>query len=123
MPIQTISQLGTGGIIKDLPSVTLGTNIFTDGNNIRFDNNAIQTITGETVYPPSLALCALLLLGVFVSGPLLHYVLDQGLCSILEVGSSDLSQLLKAFLQILLQHFYFLNFLFKVIIFLDEFFS
>jgi hypothetical protein len=56
MPVQTINQLGTGGIIKDLPSVTLGTNIFTDGNNIRFDNNAIQTITGETIYPPSLAI-------------------------------------------------------------------
>jgi len=56
MPMQIVSQLGTGGIIKDLPSVTLATNIFTDGNNIRFDNNSIQTITGETIYPPSLSI-------------------------------------------------------------------
>jgi len=34
MPIQTINQLGTGGIIKDIPSVTLATNIFTDSNYV-----------------------------------------------------------------------------------------
>lgn len=54
MPIQMVNQLGTGGIIKDLPSISLAPNIFTDGNNIRFDNNAIETITGETIYSPTL---------------------------------------------------------------------
>jgi len=50
MPIQTINQIGTGGIIKDLPPVTLATNVFTDGNNIRFDNNAVEAISGEILY-------------------------------------------------------------------------
>jgi len=58
MPIQTINQLGTGGIIKDLPPVTLGTNIFTDGNNVRFDNNAVETIKGEILYPATLPMNA-----------------------------------------------------------------
>ena len=58
MPIQTVNQLGLGGIIKDLPPVTLATNVFTDGNNIRFDNNSVETIKGETIYSTPLPMNA-----------------------------------------------------------------
>jgi len=56
MPIQTINQLGTLGVVKDLPPVGLIPNAFSDANNVRFDNNSVETITGETIYSPSLSI-------------------------------------------------------------------
>ena len=50
MPTKQITGLGRGGIIKDLPSVILPESSFTDGRNVRFDNESVETITGETVY-------------------------------------------------------------------------
>jgi len=49
MPTKQIMELGRGGIIKDLPAVLLPDNAFSDGLNIRFDNESVETITGEIV--------------------------------------------------------------------------
>lgn len=43
-----INNLGIGGMIKDTPSMVLPPNIFTDVMNVRFRNNAVEAITGET---------------------------------------------------------------------------
>jgi hypothetical protein len=56
MPITTINNLGTLGVVKDLPPFGLAPNAFTDANNVRFDNNSVQTITGETIYSTSVAI-------------------------------------------------------------------
>ena len=56
MPMTPINQLGTLGVIKDLPPVSIAPNAFTDANNVRFDNNSVQTITGEILYSPSLSI-------------------------------------------------------------------
>ena len=50
MPTKQITGLGKGGIVKDSPAVLLPENAFTDGRNVRFDNESVETITGETVY-------------------------------------------------------------------------
>jgi hypothetical protein len=50
MPIQTINNLGSGGVSKDTPAINLPPNVFTDALNVRFDNGAVETITGEILY-------------------------------------------------------------------------
>jgi hypothetical protein len=50
MPTKQIIGLGKAGIIKDIPAVLLPENAFTDGRNIRFDNESVETITGEAIY-------------------------------------------------------------------------
>lgn len=45
-----IEQLGRGGLNLDMPPMIVPPNTFTDGYNIRFDDEAVQTITGETTY-------------------------------------------------------------------------
>lgn len=49
MPAKQIMELGRGGIIKDVPSILLPENVFSDGLNVRFDNESVETITGEIV--------------------------------------------------------------------------
>ena len=48
MPL--ITDLGSGGIVKDVPAVLLPMNAFTDGNNVRFRNKSVETILGESLY-------------------------------------------------------------------------
>ena len=43
-----IEKLGRGGLNTDVPPVILPPNTFTDVLNVRFDDEAVQTITGET---------------------------------------------------------------------------
>jgi hypothetical protein len=50
MPTKQITGLGKGGIIKDIPPVLLPEYAFTDGRNIRFDNESVEAITGEVIY-------------------------------------------------------------------------
>ena len=45
---EQIKQLGDGGFNHDSPAMTLPMNTFTDVLNVRFYDNAVQTITGET---------------------------------------------------------------------------
>jgi len=45
---EQIKELGKGGLNLDLPPMITPLNTFTDGYNIRFDDEAVQTITGET---------------------------------------------------------------------------
>ena len=47
---QPVEQLGRGGLNLDLPPMIVPQNTFTDGYNIRFDDESVQTITGETTY-------------------------------------------------------------------------
>jgi hypothetical protein len=47
---EPISGLGKGGLNMDLPPMIVPPNTFTDGYNIRFDDESVQTITGETTY-------------------------------------------------------------------------
>jgi hypothetical protein len=56
MPIQQIKDLGTAGVIRDMPPVSLAPNVFTNVNNVRFDNSSIETITGEIIYSPSITI-------------------------------------------------------------------
>jgi len=46
---EQIKDLGIGGLNTDLPSMIVPMNTFTDVLNVRFDNNAIETITGEAL--------------------------------------------------------------------------
>lgn len=48
--MKQITQLGTGGVNYDTPSTALPENMFTDVRNVRFNNNAVETIKGESVY-------------------------------------------------------------------------
>ena len=50
MPTKQILNLGRAGIIKDIPSILLPENAFTDGRNVRFNNESVETITGEAMY-------------------------------------------------------------------------
>ncbi len=50
MAAPQITDLGNGGIVKDIPAVLLPLNTFSDGRNVRFRNKAVETILGETVY-------------------------------------------------------------------------
>jgi len=43
-----VKDLGSGGVNIDSPSMILPMNVFTDVLNVRFDDNAVQAITGET---------------------------------------------------------------------------
>lgn len=45
-----VQGLGEGGLNTDQPSFSLPMNIFSDVSNIRFDDGAVQSITGETTY-------------------------------------------------------------------------
>jgi len=43
-----VDKLGRGGLNTDVPPIILPPNTFTDVLNVRFDDEAVQTITGET---------------------------------------------------------------------------
>jgi len=45
-----IEQLGKGGLNTDLPPMIVPQNTFTDVLNVRFDDEAVSTITGESIY-------------------------------------------------------------------------
>ena len=45
---EQIKDLGAGGLNTDLPPMIVPMNTFTDVLNVRFNNNSIETITGET---------------------------------------------------------------------------
>jgi hypothetical protein len=46
---EQIKELGAGGLNTDLPAMLVSMNTFTDVLNVRFDDNAVQTITGEAL--------------------------------------------------------------------------
>jgi hypothetical protein len=46
---EQIKELGAGGLNTDLPAMLVPMNAFTDLLNVRFDDNAVQTITGEAL--------------------------------------------------------------------------
>jgi hypothetical protein len=45
-----IADLGKGGLNTDLSPLIVPPNVFSDVLNVRFDDNAVQTITGEAAY-------------------------------------------------------------------------
>jgi len=45
-----ITDLGKGGLNTDLSPLIVPPNVFSDVLNVRFDDNAVQTITGEGAY-------------------------------------------------------------------------
>lgn len=45
-----IAELGKGGLNTDLSPLIVPPNVFSDALNVRFDDNAVQTTTGETAY-------------------------------------------------------------------------
>jgi hypothetical protein len=47
-----VGQLGSGGIVLDQPSVALPPNVFSNGRNVRFRDEAVESITGEVVEVP-----------------------------------------------------------------------
>jgi hypothetical protein len=47
---EQIKELGRGGLNTDIPAMLTPLNTFTDVLNVRFDNEAIETITGETTH-------------------------------------------------------------------------
>lgn len=47
---EQVKDLGQGGLNTDLPQMVTPMNVFTDCLNVRFDDNAVQTITGETTH-------------------------------------------------------------------------
>lgn len=49
MSVVPIKDLGKGGVIKDTSSINLPENVFTDALNVRFRNNSIETIPGESI--------------------------------------------------------------------------
>ena len=48
MPLVPINDLGSVGIIKDIPPYNLPENAWSDGNNVRFLNNGVKKIRGYT---------------------------------------------------------------------------
>jgi hypothetical protein len=48
MPLVPINDLGSIGIIKDIPPYALPENAWSDGNNVRFLNNGVKKIRGYT---------------------------------------------------------------------------
>ena len=50
MPTKQIVNLGSGGVSYDMPKVLLPENVFSDVRNVRFKNNSVGTITGESLY-------------------------------------------------------------------------
>jgi len=44
-----VNNLGNGGLNLDTPEMLLPPNVFSDGLNIRFRNDAVETITGEAI--------------------------------------------------------------------------
>jgi len=47
---EQIKDLGKGGLNTDVSPLILPPNVFSDVLNVRFDDNAVQTITGEAAY-------------------------------------------------------------------------
>jgi hypothetical protein len=47
---EQIKELGRGGLNTDIPAMLVPLNTFTDVSNVRFDNESIETITGETTH-------------------------------------------------------------------------
>ena len=48
MPLVPITNLGSVGIIKDIPPYNLPPSAWSDGNNVRFLNNGVKKIRGYT---------------------------------------------------------------------------
>jgi hypothetical protein len=48
MPLVPINDLGSIGLIKDIPPYNLPPNAWSDGNNVRFLNNGVKKIRGYT---------------------------------------------------------------------------
>ena len=48
MPILPVRNVGASGIIKDIPSVLLPVEGWSDGRNIRFDNGSVSKMLGHT---------------------------------------------------------------------------
>jgi len=46
---EQVANLGQGGLNTDLPAMLVPMNTFTDCLNVRFNNNAVETITGEAL--------------------------------------------------------------------------
>ena len=47
---EQINKLGQGGLNTDIPAMLVPLNTFTDVSNVRFDNESVETITGETTH-------------------------------------------------------------------------
>jgi len=47
---EQIKELGRGGLNTDIPAMLVPLNTFTDVLNVRFDNESVETITGETTH-------------------------------------------------------------------------
>ena len=47
MPIQPVRGLGSVGIVQDTPSVLLPPEAWSDGRNVRFDNESVSKISGH----------------------------------------------------------------------------
>ena len=50
MPVKPITQLGKAGVIKDLPPTLLPENCFTEALNVRFINESVTAMKGESLY-------------------------------------------------------------------------
>jgi hypothetical protein len=50
MPTKQILNLGTGGVNYDTPKVLLPENVYSDVRNVRFKNQSVGAITGESRY-------------------------------------------------------------------------
>ena len=49
MPTIPVSEVGTRGIIRDIPSVLLPANAWSNGRNVRFDNDSVEKIAGHQI--------------------------------------------------------------------------
>jgi hypothetical protein len=50
MAAKQINDLGRGGVVKDVPYMSLPENVLTDVRNVRFNNQSISSILGEDTY-------------------------------------------------------------------------
>ena len=48
MPILPVRNVGANGIIRDIPSVLLPVEGWSDGKNVRFDNGSVSKMLGHT---------------------------------------------------------------------------
>lgn len=57
MPRVPFHNLGIGGIVRDIPPYLLPPEVWTDGQNIRFQDNKVKSFTGEQLVfdPPTVA--------------------------------------------------------------------
>lgn len=48
MPMESVKDLGKGGLVKDTSPINLPMNVFTDALNVRFRNSSVESFLGET---------------------------------------------------------------------------